>query len=56
MAVEDDPIYPEWKAALDRLTATKLAVEGGDASDTDLAAAQAEYDRVCGKIDEIDRA
>jgi hypothetical protein len=54
MPVEDDPMYPQWKVALDRLTETKLAVERGDASDTDLSAAQAEYNRVCDEIDKID--
>jgi len=56
MPVENDPMYPKWKAALDRLTETKLAVERGDASDTDLSAAQTEYDNVCDEIDGVDRA
>ena len=54
MPVEAYPTYPKWRAALHHLTETKGAVQRGEASSADLSAAQAEYDRICGEIDEID--
>jgi hypothetical protein len=52
--VQGDPVYQKWKVVLYRLPETKAAVEGGDASAAGLSAAQAEYDRICVEIDEID--
>jgi hypothetical protein len=50
MAVEDNPRYPEWKAALDNWIDAKAAQARGEASKTDVSLAEIEYNRVCDEI------
>lgn len=50
MAVEDNPRYPEWKAALENWQEAIAAQKRGEASKIDVSLAEAEYNRICDEI------
>lgn len=51
MAVEDHPLFPEWKKRLDKLIEAKEEQRNGRATQADVDRAQAEYDKIEEEID-----
>lgn len=50
MAVEDHPLFPEWKKRLEKLIEAKEAQIEGRASQADVDKAKAEYDEIADEI------
>lgn len=46
MAVEDHPLFPEWKSRLERLIEAKEALKEGRASQAEVDKAFVEYERI----------
>lgn len=50
MAVEDHPLFPEWKKRLEKLIEVSEAQKKGRASQADVDQAKAEYDQIADEI------
>jgi hypothetical protein len=55
MAVEDHPLYPEWRSALERVIATKEARETHRIGSKEFQAANAEYQAALAAYDAVAR-
>ena len=50
MAVEDHPMFPKWKSALDHLIKAKEALKEGRATQKDVDKALDEYNKIADEI------